>query len=811
MKQDNRRLAGAAAWGAAGALFLAGSPASAQISVDVNGRPVQFGNVQPAKIGGRVLIPLRAVVESLGAEIKWDGSTQTVRGSKGERSFSLQINSRSATVNNNAVSLDVPAQLLSGTTMVPLRFVAEALGAEVEWNAATSRVAINSAVEAEPQPGRITGEVVAVRPDANPPTLTVTAGGVRNTYQIGRDTIILRGEEGRRGMPVDLDQIRPGDRVTLRADADTGRVDVVEATIPRGTQPPPTGMAVSGEVVAVRSDGVNRSVTVRTETGRETFTIPARTPVLRVVGTRPAAEVDLADVEVGDQVRLTLDAQGRAVSRLEATARAGNPPAAGEVTGEVVAIRETAPQSISVRTTEGRATYEVARDTVLLRKEENNRTSRVTLADIQPGDRVRIELDRTGMMARLVETTPLDLTPARDLRITSFTHSIRANETLRAGSQISVTLVGTPGAEASFDVGTLAKNVPLRETQAGRYTGTYTIPRGTTAKEVTLLGQLQKGTRAAPLIQAATAINIDSEAPKITDAAPADRAAVTSRQPDIYAEISDGDGSGIDPDSLQMTVAGRDVSRDVKLTNRFILYTPRTALPAGSVPVTLSVRDRAGNVAQSSWNFTVRETQALLQSVSHNADKALRAGDVLEVTAKGEPRGTAVFHLGDVARNVPMRETAAGTYVGRYTVRRGDQILKAPISVEFTGRDGGKARLEGTAPVNVVTLEPKAAVVTTPTRPFKLEDQLVVEGTAEPGSKVVVDVKYTGRAIGFLPVEGTFGSQEVTADRTGRWKTQPFGVRLPLGVRRPSLTITAVSVDAAGTRAKPTVVEVETR
>ena len=114
--------------GVAALLLLSSLPAAAAISVDVNGKPLQFGNAQPIKIGGSVLIPLRAVVENLGAEIHWDGSTQTVSGSKGAREFSLRIGSRDARVNNNPVTLNQPAQLINGNTMVPLRFVAEALG-----------------------------------------------------------------------------------------------------------------------------------------------------------------------------------------------------------------------------------------------------------------------------------------------------------------------------------------------------------------------------------------------------------------------------------------------------------------------------------------------------------------------------------------------------------------------------------------------------------------------------------------------------------------------------------------------------------
>src|SRR5262245_51309854 len=91
-------------------LALAALPAAAGIGVNVNGKPVAFSGTQPVEIGGSVLIPLRAVVESLGAEIKWEAATQTVRGKKGSREFELRIGSRDATVGGQPKTLNTPAQ-----------------------------------------------------------------------------------------------------------------------------------------------------------------------------------------------------------------------------------------------------------------------------------------------------------------------------------------------------------------------------------------------------------------------------------------------------------------------------------------------------------------------------------------------------------------------------------------------------------------------------------------------------------------------------------------------------------------------------
>jgi hypothetical protein len=110
-----------------------------------------------------------------------------------------------------------------------------------------------------------------------------------------------------------------------------------------------------------------------------------------------------------------------------------------------------------------------------------------------------------------------------------------------------------------------------------------------------------------------------------------------------------------------------------------------------------------------------------------------------------------------------------------------------------------------------VAAAPRAPVISAPKGTFNLDDDLIVEGTAAPGSRVTVEVTYTGRAFGALPTKGTFGKQEVTADRDGAWETEAFTTRIPIGVRRPTLTITVVARDRAGTDSKPVTATLETR
>ena len=88
------------------------------------------------------LIPLRKVSESLGAEIIWDSATNTITGRKDNKSFLLNVGSKSALLNGEAVELLAPPVILDGNTMVPARFIAESLGMEVDWEQDTKSVKI---------------------------------------------------------------------------------------------------------------------------------------------------------------------------------------------------------------------------------------------------------------------------------------------------------------------------------------------------------------------------------------------------------------------------------------------------------------------------------------------------------------------------------------------------------------------------------------------------------------------------------------------------------------------------------------------
>jgi S1-C subfamily serine protease len=93
---------------------------------------------------GVTFVPMAAIFKALHASVTWEQSTKTIISRKDSRTISLQIGSKTATVNGKKVALAAPAEIVKGTTYVPLRFVGETLGAEVAWQAAQHKVVITS-------------------------------------------------------------------------------------------------------------------------------------------------------------------------------------------------------------------------------------------------------------------------------------------------------------------------------------------------------------------------------------------------------------------------------------------------------------------------------------------------------------------------------------------------------------------------------------------------------------------------------------------------------------------------------------------
>ena len=119
------------------------SVSAASVRVLLNNQELSF-DAEPYISQGRVLVPMRGILDPLGYTVHWQEHTQTVLAISEDTAISLPINSRIAIVNTKRVPLDVAATIRNGRTFVPLRFLSEYSGAEVTWNGSTSTVSIKA-------------------------------------------------------------------------------------------------------------------------------------------------------------------------------------------------------------------------------------------------------------------------------------------------------------------------------------------------------------------------------------------------------------------------------------------------------------------------------------------------------------------------------------------------------------------------------------------------------------------------------------------------------------------------------------------
>jgi len=124
--------------------ILAATSLARDVYVSVDGQRIEFQGAQPQMMGDHVMVPLRGVFERIGANVDWDAGNQTVMARRRDTRVELRINDTQAYVNGHAVPVQYPAQVIEGSTMVPIRFISESLGADVTWDDNASTVFIST-------------------------------------------------------------------------------------------------------------------------------------------------------------------------------------------------------------------------------------------------------------------------------------------------------------------------------------------------------------------------------------------------------------------------------------------------------------------------------------------------------------------------------------------------------------------------------------------------------------------------------------------------------------------------------------------
>jgi endonuclease YncB( thermonuclease family) len=122
---------------------LQASAAQNEIAVYLDGKRMEFEST-PQLVNGSTMVPMRAIFEKLGATVKWDDKTNSVTASKEGMTIKLTIGKKEALKNGEVFNVSVAPEIINNTTYVPLRFVSEALDADVGWINQPKTVTINT-------------------------------------------------------------------------------------------------------------------------------------------------------------------------------------------------------------------------------------------------------------------------------------------------------------------------------------------------------------------------------------------------------------------------------------------------------------------------------------------------------------------------------------------------------------------------------------------------------------------------------------------------------------------------------------------
>ena len=754
----------------AGAPFLAATPARAQsqaftpspVTVTVDGRPLAFPDQPPVNSGGRLLVPLRAIFEALGAVVNY--SNGTIRAVRGSTNLELNIGSAQAIVNGQTRTLDVPAQAVFGRTLVPLRFVGEALGANVDYQAAAQNVAISSPAAPSTVPGLETNPTNPTTTPANPgpgyvvPGATASVAGTLVGVNTGANTITLNIDNQIRIFP-----LAPG------------------------------AIALSQISIA---------------------TSASATPLRQ-----PARGVDLNSLNTGDAVRLNLDATGRVTQVITAATvvvarvqyAAGNTIVLDDDRDTTLTLN----QDLKFVDANGRAAttanLQAGQNVALFVSRDTRQVYRVSA---YPSDYTPNNNFNTGTPNPLPNGgLPTNNAP----QIQLVQHN--AATPLKAGSRLDVTVRATTGQRLSFSLGTKIQNIPLYESpqQPGVYNGSYAVKAGDDVLDARVLAKLTAANNFEDTAQSVEPVTIDTVPPRVFGTFPANGATVNVSQPNIVVFADDLNGSGLAGAQMEITNNGQrfPVAATVAPPTSINAVAPRAL--SGLVNVKATIMDKAGNATVSNFNFTVAPAVAGgIQSFNQGATRALNTGEEVPLILTANPAGTATFDVYDsanrkLAADLPLTEDrdAPGTYRAQYRVP--DNIAG---DIRFVGKfapgDGTTTQTPVTAPVNILAA-PVNLTVTTPTDGGTVTSPLVVSGKGAPGATVSVSVVATGTQLFILEYNEDLGTQQVRVDQNGNWQTQAIQLPARKNVSGLRYNISATQTDGANATGAPVALSVRAR
>ena len=111
------------------------------ISLEIDGTVIRT-EVPPTVIGGRTMVPVRDIFEACGANVTWDPATKKITGSKGGKNVVMQVGSNKLYMNSSVATMDCTPVIIEGRTLAPARYVALGFGGTTQWDALKKVVVI---------------------------------------------------------------------------------------------------------------------------------------------------------------------------------------------------------------------------------------------------------------------------------------------------------------------------------------------------------------------------------------------------------------------------------------------------------------------------------------------------------------------------------------------------------------------------------------------------------------------------------------------------------------------------------------------
>jgi len=347
------------------------------------------------------------------------------------------------------------------------------------------------------------------------------------------------------------------------------------------------GVQLLGTVTRVDLDSDPPTVTVAYNGSVRTVSVTPDVSVLvQDVNSGTSNAGDLAQLHTGDYAHLYLDREGAAKEIVDAF---------GLRTGAIAAIAGG-----EIVLDDGHVIVPSSATTITLNG------SNATVDSLLVGDRlmVRYNIDSSEPL-QILATRKSTGTPPPQTSVSISGIDVSPHRPLREGDTLNVTMHGTPGGFAGYDIGPYVTNLTLTEQQPGVYTGSYTVRRGENFADAPILAHLNAHGVDAPQAVSQATVSVSTQGPGIVDFAPDDGAVVNDTRPSIYATFVSGTVD-VNPSNTRIEVNGHDVTSSAVRTGRFIDYTPGIDYPPGPMHVTVRVSDAAGNKSAKSWTFFIR-------------------------------------------------------------------------------------------------------------------------------------------------------------------------------------------------------------